>query len=423
MRKMSILIGMGLCLIAVVFVQDQWMARGGPRFTVITHTPSDDLNPVWSPDGQRIAFVGHDEGNPEVYVLELSSGTITNVSNSPLDDYAPLWSPDGQYIAFRRRENAMPYKLAVVEVATGAEVELFMGDSPRPYVWHGQQLVYETTPSFVYCPVVYTVPSRQSQQLTCDPMPITAISPDGHWIIRLNAGMTAWELIDTESGKVRPSPPLADPNEELVNIWDVVWSPDSRTIAYVSDAFVIDSYEEVLRIDLYDLAADTTTFIFELPIPDLPNLLIGGWSPEGQLAWAVTHYPTSNPSFNGQTEFYVVDLTSPSQVRLVKTLDHMIYRLNWSPAGRYLGFSTYAGGYVLDSSTGTLYNYVYDAYMPDIRWSTDGRYFVTGTTVAELRTGRIAVFEREVVWSPDGTQWVIPCGKRLETNLCLIEWP
>jgi Tol biopolymer transport system component len=416
MRKMSLLVGMGLCLIVMLVAQEQWIARGGPRFRVITNTPNDDLAPVWSPDGQRIAFVGHHEGNPEVYVLELASGAITNVSNSPLDDYAPLWSPDGQSIAFLRRENTRPYNLGVVEVATGAAVELFMGNSPRPYVWHGQQLVYETTPAFVYCPVVYTVPSHQSQQLSCSKMNIISFSPDGYWIVRLRAQPNTWELIDTESGEVHPSPTFADPDEGLANLWGLIWSPDSRRIAYAS---VLDTYRGMFRIDLYDLAADTTTLIFEAPLPDLWSFLFGGWSTAGQLAWAITRYPSGS---DGQTEFYVMDppLTSLSQARLVKTLDHTIYRLNWSPAGRYLGFSTYAGAYVLDSVTGTLYNYVYDAYLPDIRWSPDGRYFVVGTTVAELRTGRIAAFGRDVIWSPDGTQMVTSCGKVFETNLCLV---
>ena len=55
-------------------------------------------DPVWSPDGSRIAFV---DGDPsDIVVLNLGDGTETNLTNHPAQDVSPAWSRDGAKIAF-----------------------------------------------------------------------------------------------------------------------------------------------------------------------------------------------------------------------------------------------------------------------------------------------------------------------------------
>jgi Tol biopolymer transport system component len=57
-------------------------------------------NPVWSPDGSRVAFVSDKDGNYEIYVLRLDGSGVSNVTNHPAFDADPAWSPDGTRIAF-----------------------------------------------------------------------------------------------------------------------------------------------------------------------------------------------------------------------------------------------------------------------------------------------------------------------------------
>ena len=60
----------------------------------------DSLNPVWSPDGTRIAFDSTRSGNREVWVINADGSGLANVSNDPGQDYEPAWSPDGTQITF-----------------------------------------------------------------------------------------------------------------------------------------------------------------------------------------------------------------------------------------------------------------------------------------------------------------------------------
>jgi PKD repeat protein len=68
---------------------------------------ANGFGPRWSPDGSRIAFTGSTDPSapyswdsiPEVLVLNLADGSITNLTD-PATGWGPVWSPDGGKIAF-----------------------------------------------------------------------------------------------------------------------------------------------------------------------------------------------------------------------------------------------------------------------------------------------------------------------------------
>jgi TolB protein len=63
-----------------------------------TRLTSSGTQPVWSPDGTRIAFV---DGSPsDIVLLNLSDENLSNLTNHPAQHRSPAWSPDGAQIAF-----------------------------------------------------------------------------------------------------------------------------------------------------------------------------------------------------------------------------------------------------------------------------------------------------------------------------------
>jgi uncharacterized repeat protein (TIGR01451 family) len=73
----------------------------GSAQTRLTYTAYDDVAPVWSPDGTKIAFQSTRNGvNSQIYIMNADGSGQVNVSNSSANDIQPAWSPDGTKIAF-----------------------------------------------------------------------------------------------------------------------------------------------------------------------------------------------------------------------------------------------------------------------------------------------------------------------------------
>ncbi|MBA2306245.1 MAG: PD40 domain-containing protein [Acidobacteria bacterium] len=72
--------------------------------------PGSDVNPAWSPKGDRIAFESNRTGQPEIWVMNADGSEPTRLTNfeaeptpSNVSVTKPTWSPTGDRIAFHRR--------------------------------------------------------------------------------------------------------------------------------------------------------------------------------------------------------------------------------------------------------------------------------------------------------------------------------
>ena len=71
----------------------------------LTRNTVRDSNPVWSPDGRRIAF----ESSWQVNVMNADGSGQRRLTHNGGRNFAPAWSPDGQRIAFERRLGRKKY--------------------------------------------------------------------------------------------------------------------------------------------------------------------------------------------------------------------------------------------------------------------------------------------------------------------------
>jgi Tol biopolymer transport system component len=89
--------------VAFAEARDIWIARsdGKGKPIHVTTEGANDSEPVFSPDGRRIAFVRGIVGDGDIFVVNRNGSGLTNVSSDAarIDD-APDWSPDGRRIAF-----------------------------------------------------------------------------------------------------------------------------------------------------------------------------------------------------------------------------------------------------------------------------------------------------------------------------------
>jgi len=69
----------------------------------LTFPPMRAILPHWSPDGERIAFVGRTAGNPwKVYTVSAEGGTGQQLLPGAREEHDPDWSPNGDSLIFGR---------------------------------------------------------------------------------------------------------------------------------------------------------------------------------------------------------------------------------------------------------------------------------------------------------------------------------
>jgi len=80
-----------------IFVQT---LRSGNRFQV-SNKPGINGAPSFSPDGRKLVItLGGVEGNPDIYVLDITSRQTKRLTTHRAIDTEGTWSPDGRYIYF-----------------------------------------------------------------------------------------------------------------------------------------------------------------------------------------------------------------------------------------------------------------------------------------------------------------------------------
>lgn len=176
-------------------------APGGGAIQQVTTGAEADIQPAWSPDGQRIVFLRADVLNgavtaADIFVINSDGSGATNLTNTPAYyEYQPSWSPDGKKIVFSSDQAQPDVEWRLLQ--RSGEHDLYVMDAD------GSNLV----------------------QLTSDPGMEThpTWSPDGRWI--------AYGRFDRPMGLIRPD---GSGSVVLAGVRGTVpqWSPDGSRIVF-----------------------------------------------------------------------------------------------------------------------------------------------------------------------------------------------
>ncbi len=198
----------------------------------ITGNNQLDINPVWSPDGIRIAFVG-----PREYVIsvmradgsELQSAVNLPVIWSSIAG-APSWSPDGNHIAIAGESGRRGEDIFVVEVGGSNQTRVAdgMGDGTSVPAWSpdGRRIAFVKDGSDSG---VFTVDPDGAGLRKVASLPIQTVS---------RTDSISWSP-DGSTIQFRGYVVKADGSTERSLAWSdgqTAWSPDGSRIAiYASD--------------------------------------------------------------------------------------------------------------------------------------------------------------------------------------------
>jgi len=84
------------------------MNQDGSGVVRLTSTPppQQDRFPVWSPDGSKIVFESNRTGGSEIYLMNADGSNVVRLTNNSAADNDPSFSPDGTKIVFASNRDA-----------------------------------------------------------------------------------------------------------------------------------------------------------------------------------------------------------------------------------------------------------------------------------------------------------------------------
>lgn len=212
----------------------------GSELTTLTRGAGSHIQPVWSPDGSRIAYASDASGASQVYVMNADGSGVKQLTSDLANDW-PQWLPDGSKIAYRTTDGKGLWYWQELDLAIGTVTQL-------------------TKPSYDFF------------------YPKPAWSPDGRYLAYMslteqaarNDGSSQIHLKDLTSGA-----DTALTADTWANV-SPVFSPDSRQIAFFSER---DGTYEVYALYVMGLDGSGLRRVSE---PMFDASAQASWSPDGK---------------------------------------------------------------------------------------------------------------------------------------------
>lgn len=167
------------------------------------------MSPAWSPDGRKLAYVSFQNGQAEIFMMDIYTGKREKLTSFPRHNGAPRFSPDGKTMALVLSKSGS-LQVYTLDLATRKLKQITRGRSnnTEPF-WHpdGQSLIF--TSDRGGRPQIYNVnlQSGATKRLTWQGNQNLGgqITPDGRFMIMVNQSSSGFNLAkqDLETGAVQ----------------------------------------------------------------------------------------------------------------------------------------------------------------------------------------------------------------------------
>ncbi|MXN17810.1 amidohydrolase family protein [Pseudooceanicola sp. GBMRC 2024] len=338
----------------------------------LTSGPQDDREPAWSPDGRALAFASDRAGQYDIHLLDLESRETRRLTHAPGEDRMPAWSADGRRIVFRRA-TAEGSRLFSLSLDSGCTTEI--ADAPpgaEAPVW----------------------------------------SPDGRLCLVHRDGADSALMI---GGK-----PVSRGEDTFP--FRCSWTADGESLFHVADGRIRQRAKDGTLIRIVEMRA-----AMQVIRPHYPRRLRDWDSPEPRRAVGILH-PAISPdgrqiAFVALGDLHLVPVSGGVPRNLTRD-SALVADPAWSPDGRQLAYSSDLGGglpqlWIRDLESGKARQVTGMATQPlCAAWSpdgtriafvdVDGRWGAGGLCVLEIESGAITRISSSLeqpggpTWSPDG---------------------
>jgi Tol biopolymer transport system component len=435
------------------------MTANGQNPELLYEADGEIYDPALSPDAGQLAFILELDGNPDVWLLDLTKDDASQLTFTPEIENAPIWWPDGSGIAFSRADgHYQDLVLLTFEPDAQGETEqtLTAGETSadRPQITpDGNHVIFQalsgSAPQLFRLDIATGAISRLTESgYNHSP----ALSPDGRWVTFVHEADFQRDLmtLDLETGQLTRliNDFLADDSPSYApNGWQIAFASQRKSSAHwgiylmnaegnglsnVTGELPASLFAEAPEWSpdgkwmAYDANYGGSRDIFLMPLGGGPDDVIHlvnrpgddcypAWSPDGsQIVFM--------GEVEGDREIFVINIDGTGLTRLTNELLED-YEPDWSPDGERIVFVSRRASnsdiYVMNAD-GTNVQLVSRGYGLDWRpaWSPDGEWIAfeswrdgdgdiyivrpDGTDLTLLTENTDE--DGHPTWSPDGSQ-------------------
>lgn len=249
----------------------------------LTASGTRNFAPAWSPDSRFLAFTSTRSGKPQIWLIALDGGDAWSLTNCERGAWSPQWSSDGRSILFSST------------VVAPEPIQVLREQGPRRIDPHGAEFAGDVK-------VIQRLRYRADTEFFDGSFAhIFTIPVIGGLPRQITAGN-----FDNFSG---------------------AWSPDSKTIAFLSNRRGNPDWDDNLDICLVPATGGEIQILTENPGTERAPV----WSSDGkQLCWVAN---TRLNDFTEQLELFISRVPQVQPETLTQNLDRSLLNPAWAPNG------------------------------------------------------------------------------------------
>ncbi|WP_070963125.1 Tol-Pal system beta propeller repeat protein TolB [Vibrio sonorensis] len=167
------------------------------------------MSPTWSPDGRKLAYVSFQNGQAEIYLMDIYTGKQEKLTSFPRHNGAPRFSPDGSKLALTLSKTGSLH-VYTLDLTSRKITQITSGRSnnTEPF-WHpdGNSLIFTSDRGGK--PQIYQVnlANGSTNRITWQGSQNLGgqITPDGRFLVMVNRSNSGFNLAkqDLETGAVQ----------------------------------------------------------------------------------------------------------------------------------------------------------------------------------------------------------------------------